>query len=75
MTLAFLIALVVVNVGWLWLVDRKDKRHDTQLSRLIVHVQAPEQAVAHAMAIPIDGPLYIPPEDDEAWNERHKAAS
>jgi hypothetical protein len=41
MTIALVIALAAVVVIAGWLIDRKDKRHDQQLSRLLVHVQAP----------------------------------
>jgi hypothetical protein len=64
----------LIAAGFLFLMDRKDKRHDHQLTRLLVHVQAPDLAVAHATARDADGPLYLPPEDDEAWREAHKAA-
>lgn len=74
MTIALLAALIAANITWVWLIDRKDKRHDAQLTRLLVHVQAPERAVAHATSAPVDGPLYLPPEDDKAWNEHHKVS-
>jgi hypothetical protein len=72
MTIALLAAFVAVVVIAGWLIDRKDKRHDQQLSRLLVHVQAPREAVAHATSAPRDGLLYLPPEDDEAWNDHHR---
>jgi hypothetical protein len=71
MTIALLTCLIAVILIAGWLIDRKDKRHDQQLTRLLVHVQAPDRAVAHAITAPVDGPLYLPPEDDEAWNTQH----
>lgn len=67
-------ALVIVTVTAGWLLDRQARRHDAQLSRLLVHIQAPERAVQHATTTPTDGLLYLPPEDDKAWNEHHKVA-
>lgn len=69
MLIALLVALVAINVLWVAVVDRKDRRHDQQLSRLLVHVQAPERAVAFATSVPLDGPLYAPAEGDESWRQ------
>lgn len=74
MTIALIAALVSAVALNAWIMDRKDKRHDTQLTRLLVHVQAPDRAVAHAISVPVDGPLYLPPEDDQAWNDHHGMA-
>lgn len=74
MTIVLLIALVAVNITWVWLVDRKDRRHDVQITRLLVHVQAPQEAVAHATSTVSGSVLYLAPEDDQAWNDQHKAA-
>jgi hypothetical protein len=46
LTLALLITLLIVNAGWLLLFDRKDKRHQQQVGRLLQRIQAPEIAVA-----------------------------
>lgn len=72
MTIALLIALALTVALNAWIADRKDKRHDQQLSRLLVHVQAPDRAVAHATSANVDTPLYLPPEDDKAWNDHHR---
>ena len=52
MTVALLTALIIVNLGFLWLLDRRDKRafEDHQADRLeraglLQRVQAPELAV------------------------------
>jgi hypothetical protein len=74
LTITLTAALILTLAGFLVIVDRKDKRHDKQLTRLLVHVQAPERAVAHAITAPADGPLYLPPDDDEAWNTAHGKA-
>jgi hypothetical protein len=42
MTIALLTCLIAVILIAGWLIDRKDKRHDQQLTRLLVHVQAPD---------------------------------
>ena len=42
-------ALVLLNVVWIFVLDRKDKRHDAQMGRLLVHIQAPQQAVMQQM--------------------------
>lgn len=75
MLIALLAALVAVITAFLVTLDRRDKRHDAQLTRLLVHVQAPERAVAHATSVVSDGPLYVPPEDDQAWNKHHGIGS
>jgi hypothetical protein len=75
LTIILTAALMLTLIGFLVLVDRKDKRHDKQIARLLVHVQAPDRAVAHATTAPADGPLYLPPDDDEAWNAAHRKAA
>jgi len=45
MLYALLAALVAVNAGYLFLLDRKDRRFDEQVSRLLQRIQAPDQAV------------------------------
>lgn len=54
-------ALVAVNIAYLFLLDRRDRRHDSQVNRLLQRVQAPEQAVLeHAahVAPEREGPLF-----------------
>lgn len=66
---ALIVALITVVVVDRWLLDRKDRRHAAQIDRLMLWRHDPKAA-----ALPEttgDGPLYLPPEDDEAWNEAH----
>lgn len=58
MLVAFLAALVVVNVMYVWLLDRKDTRYDAQVQRLCQRIQAPEQAVLEHAVTPREGPLF-----------------
>lgn len=52
-----------------WLHDRKDRRHSAQVDRLLLWKHDPKAAALPETAV--DGPLYLPPEDDEAWNKAH----
>jgi hypothetical protein len=71
MTLALIAALIVVFVAHAWLIDRKDRRHAAQVDRLLLWRHDPHAA---ALPEPTDVPLYLPQEDDEAWNEAHRKA-
>lgn len=68
MTFALIACLVVFFICHVWLVDRKDKRHHAQIDRLLLWRHDPKAA---ALPEHTDSPLYLPPEDDEAWNEAH----
>lgn len=52
MTIGLLIALGVVNLAWMVLLERKDRRHDSQVTRLLMHVQVPKEAAMQAMMQP-----------------------
>jgi hypothetical protein len=69
LTLALLAALVVVVIADRWLADRKDKRHAAQVDRLLMWRHDP-----HTASLPekTEVPLYLPPEDDDAWNKAHR---
>lgn len=71
MITALLAALVAVNILYLLVLDRKDKRHDRHVTRLLQYRHDPKTAALADM--PTAELLYLPPEDDEAWNERHGA--
>lgn len=45
MILALLVGLVLVNVGYLVLLDRRDKRDSIERANLLQRIQAPEAAV------------------------------
>jgi hypothetical protein len=67
-TFLLLGALVAVNAAYVWHLERKDRRHDDQVSRLLQRIQAPEQAVIeHSQSERLDGDLYSNEfrEDDE----------
>lgn len=56
-----LAALLVVNTGYLIVLDRKDRRFDAQVNRLLQRIQAPEQAVVEhsaRVAPEREGPLF-----------------
>jgi hypothetical protein len=69
MTTALLIALV--TVAFVVLLDRKDRRHDRHVTRLLEFRHDPARAALADM--PTAELLYLRPEDDEAWNEQHRS--
>jgi hypothetical protein len=69
MTTALLIALV--TVAFVVLLDRKDRRHDRHVTRLLEFRHDPARAALSDM--PTAELLYLRPEDDEAWNEQHRS--
>jgi hypothetical protein len=65
MTFALLIALVVINGLYVLHLERKDRRHDSQVNGLLQRIQAPERAVLeHAEVRPAEGPLF-----SNEWSE------
>ena len=65
MTFALLAGLILVNALYVVHLDRKDKRVDVQVNRLLQRIQAPERAVLeHAEIRPQEGPLY-----SNEWSE------
>ena len=63
MTIALLAALVAVNIAYIWHLERKDRRHDSQVNRLIHWAQSPSTAAVEQVSRPSEGPLYRNP-----WN-------
>jgi hypothetical protein len=69
-----LVALIVVNVAYVLHLERKDRRHDEQVNRLLVHIQAPETAVAQAVAqTSHDLPAVHPDDDEDYWQAQQDA--
>jgi hypothetical protein len=64
--------LVLVVLVDRWLADRKDRRHDAQVNRLLHWRHDPAHAAL--MDVPSAEALYLPPEDDKAWNDHHRTA-
>lgn len=69
MIYALTAALILQIVMSAWLLDRKDKRHDQHVRALVHWRQDPKTAALADM--PTAELLYLPPEDDKAWNEHH----
>lgn len=69
---ALIAALIATWIGDRWLNDRKDRRHHEQIDRLLLWRHDPKAAALPATTV--DGPLYLPPDDDEAWNQAHGLA-
>lgn len=67
---ALLIGLFVIILANAWLVDRMLKRHAAHVERLL-HWRHDPKAAALADMPPAEL-LYLPPEDDAAWNEHHR---
>lgn len=75
MIFALLAALVIVNVLYVLHLERKDRRHDEQVGRLLMHIQAPEMAVAQRQvetAAP-DLPAVHPDLDEDYWEAQEEA--
>jgi hypothetical protein len=72
MVVVLVIALVCTVCAFVWLLNHLQARHERQLNHLLLHLRAPDAAVARDLSVPMDGPLYLPPEDDEAWNAKHR---
>jgi ABC-type transport system involved in cytochrome bd biosynthesis fused ATPase/permease subunit len=70
-----LVALVVVNVLYVLHLERKDRRHDAQVDRLLQRIQAPEIAVATAaQQIPTADPPAVHPDlDEDYWEAQEEA--
>jgi hypothetical protein len=66
-----LIVAGLALAGFFIVLDRKDKRHAQQVDRLLLWRHDPHTA---SLPAPTDVPLYLPPEDDEAWNDMHRKA-
>jgi hypothetical protein len=69
----FLTALVVVNVLYVRHLEAKDRRHDSQVDRLLQRIQAPETAVAMAYEPTPDLPAVHPDRDEEYWEAQEQA--
>jgi len=69
MTIALTAALIIAIAGFLILLDRKDARDNAQLARLLVHIQAPEVAVAQHAAEHAGPDDPTPVTDDELEEE------
>jgi hypothetical protein len=71
LSLILTVALVLTVGGFLFTMDRKDRRHAAQLSELYQRIQAPEIAAVqhwHGQA-PQEQPAHLPFDDDAAWIE------
>jgi hypothetical protein len=56
---ALLAGLILINALYVVHLDRKDKRVDAQVNRLLQRIQAPERAVVEFSEIhPTEGPVY-----------------
>jgi hypothetical protein len=69
MTIAFIVALTVTITACLIVLDRKDRRHARHVERLLHYQHDPAGAALADM--PAAELLYLPPEDDQAWNDHH----
>lgn len=67
-----LIVAGVAIAGFLYVMDRKDKRHTAQIDRLLLWRHDPKIA---ALPESTGAVLYLQPEDDESWNETHRPVS
>lgn len=82
MTYALLATIVLLAAGHIALLDRKDKRAHAErererqvVERLVVHIQAPEVAVAtHVAAQPQSTPRAVDAFNDEDYWEAQKHA-
>jgi putative N-acetylmannosamine-6-phosphate epimerase len=72
MIIAFLVALVAVSIAYVVLLDRNLKRHSKHVERLLQYQHDPK--VAALADMPSAELLYLPPEDDDAWNDQHRKA-
>lgn len=74
--LIVLLVVALVAVNWLYIrhLERKDARHAEQVAGLLVHVQAPETAVAQAVAVSAhDRPAVNPFDEQDYWAARDEA--
>lgn len=69
MTVALLVALLALSLGFLVVMDRQSKRHHREVERVLQYRADPKLAALADM--PSAEVLYLRPDDDEAWNERH----
>lgn len=67
MTLALTALLIVVIAGHVWLVDRRDRRHQAQIDRLLLARTDPEVL---RVTPEYDGPLYRNTTDAEPVPEK-----
>jgi Na+-transporting NADH:ubiquinone oxidoreductase subunit NqrC len=84
MTVALIACVVLVAAGFIWLMDRKDRRahEERQADRLeranlMQRIQAPERAVVqHEIAAQAVEHVQPPQSDEEfwKWSEEHAAA-
>ena len=58
MTIALLAALVAVNLAYVWHLERKDRRHDSQVNRLLHWVHSPATASLEQAHVSYDGPRH-----------------
>jgi hypothetical protein len=70
---ALIVALVAVNVLYIRHMEAKDRRHDSQVDRLLQRIQAPEIAVQQAMPATADMPAVNPAIDEEYWEAQEQA--
>lgn len=66
---AALVLQAATVAAFVLLVHKLGVRHDARVDRLLQRIQAPEQAVIEHAAVPHDGPLFVSPFDDEAFND------
>lgn len=69
MIFGLLAVLAVVNVLYVLHLERKDGRHDEQVNRLLLLIQAPNVAVAQAQQVdaPPSLPAVNPFDADDYW--------
>lgn len=69
-----LVALAFVNFAFLWHLERKDRRFDDSISRLLQRIQAPGQAVYENTVVPADG-ASLPLSDEQLIELQEREAA
>lgn len=68
------VALIGVNVLYIRHLEAKDRRHDGQVNRLLVHIHAPEVTVQQAQMADVPSiPAVNPFDEDEYWAAQRDA--
>ena len=65
-----LLLIPIALLGYL-LWDQR-RRYDEQIQSLLDRIQAPEKVLAERSPEPSGEPLYVPFEDEEAYEEAHR---
>lgn len=69
MTLVLLVVLVLSTGGAFFLFDRQNARHARQVADLCQRLQAPQAAQYALIPSVNEGPMHLPYDDDEAFQE------